>query len=1001
LGTKSEFKHWISQVVAKLPKLVMCGKRYKYNKLVIVLTGNTVAWKKDFDADMRGHKVSLFHTGHLTMMPVRCSGKPNAQEVFAAVDMGGLTNFQPGSTSWGEPMSSKFVVSRQCTIDGEPVDMAVFTQRLMHEFDRIKGSDGIQTSQDAKLLERMHKCIVSMQALVEEEDAEEITLKFAFKANHPHATSTWVIPAHTVHEITGSYLTKTFRGGLDYCIYESPTYDTDMFLAVDVNDHDQAVGKFTPNINLSNVEYEYTVDGRAAVTTGVLQGKPSGIHLCMPVEVPRRYQCLLEIREGTKLNEWTKHTRNWTDIESLDPLSLGNAATTVVEGGRPNTTGTRGALLCGDGDGGVRVDANGALVSIELNGSGINGQLACQFSGCEELRVLDLGKNKLQGFVPWKRLGELVEQHSLHSLNLGENEFVVSLASEHKTNFNTLSSSGSGGSSSNGNSLDALPFESLACGLCTLGLRKLGYTGSMPAGFGNLVTLVELDLCRNSLSGAVPSFSRCVNLTSLKLHKNTLSGGIGDLFSPGTNTKLAYVDLSSNSFQGEIPWETFSALANDHRLRALYLGANEFSVDEIPDLTYGMTKLTALGLHRLGYHGSVKRGFEQFKALTVLDLRNNHFQDPDEFLPIALLQRQQLELGLSGNRFKVQNLYTEGEVRRWGETFSNTGPAMASFCGKECWHWKSMIGVWMQKSRSQCCVFLQDYDVANQRDSAPPEWHGKRCKEWGKYYGMAARETTSGVVKVVGGDFKGRVGKVVSFDDDTKWVLSVSETERALAEKEKDGGGGGGSGGGGSSSSSSSSKGALSYQLQPSMDYEVVLFESGEDAATTVCIDGAMLCFINSVWSHQQYGCGWFEKWCTNIDKVLADGCTELVVYADSSGHPDAESYTPGSLGCCQTVENKYLEEKAGVDATTLPEMMYVTKWGNRMVSARVFKGTNGISIIRRDLGVSSKGEFNVGFFSSSSGKSNVVDLSARKSNLGAAWSTMGDEGQWDGADLI
>ena len=107
-----------------------------------------------------------------------------------------------------------------------------------------------------------------------------------------------------------------------------------------------------------------------------------------------------------------------------------------------------------------------------------------------------------------------------------------------------------------------------------------------------------------------------------------------------------------------------------------------------------------------------------------------------------------------------------------------------------------------------------------------------------------------------------------------------------------------------------------------------------------------------------------FEEWASNVEHVIQSGCKDLIVYADGSGKASDTKYTPGKLGCCQHVELCYISELIGVN----PEQVKMAETGSRekvksengkqMVSARKICGKNGMSIIWKDLGLGSKGDF-------------------------------------------
>ncbi|CAL9183669.1 unnamed protein product, partial [Musa hybrid cultivar] len=91
-------------------------------------------------------------------------------------------------------------------------------------------------------------------------------------------------------------------------------------------------------------------------------------------------------------------------------------------------------------------------------------------------------------------------------------------------------------------------------------LRSLSYLaisnselyGTVPAGFGNLTRLAQLDLSGNSLSGSIP-IGRLTSLTELRLSGNSLSGRIPAEI--GNLSSVTQLDLGHNSLSGLIPVE--------------------------------------------------------------------------------------------------------------------------------------------------------------------------------------------------------------------------------------------------------------------------------------------------------------------------------------------------------------------------------------------------------------------------------------------------------------
>ena len=101
------------------------------------------------------------------------------------------------------------------------------------------------------------------------------------------------------------------------------------------------------------------------------------------------------------------------------------------------------------------------------------------------------------------------------------------------------------------------------------------------------------------VTGEIPSsLCKLAKLEKLYLYCNALSGKTNVFGTPPVMSHLTALSVS-----GEIPWEMLRTLVQEHSLRTLYLGSNEFTVDTIPEIVGTMTKLEHLDLMKLGYTG--------------------------------------------------------------------------------------------------------------------------------------------------------------------------------------------------------------------------------------------------------------------------------------------------------------------------------------------------------------------------------------------------------------
>ena len=54
---------------------------------------------------------------------------------------------------------------------------------------------------------------------------------------------------------------------------------------------------------------------------------------------------------------------------------------------------------------------------------------------------------------------------------------------------------------------------------------------------------------------------------------------------------------------GEVPWDMFHTMAQQHSLRKLYIGDNKFDVTTLPSIVTTMTNIEELAFNGLGYTG--------------------------------------------------------------------------------------------------------------------------------------------------------------------------------------------------------------------------------------------------------------------------------------------------------------------------------------------------------------------------------------------------------------
>lgn len=137
-------------------------------------------------------------------------------------------------------------------------------------------------------------------------------------------------------------------------------------------------------------------------------------------------------------------------------------------------------------------------------------------------------------------------------------------------------------------------------------------TGKVPASFGELGSLVAVNLSRNMLTGEIPiSFNKIKDLKNLSMSGNKLTGQIP--FGLGKVRSLQVLDLSSNSLAGEIP-EDFVELKN---LSVLLLNNNKLS-GQIPSALANVRTIVRFNVSFNNLSGPLPSNDDLMKCSSVL-----------------------------------------------------------------------------------------------------------------------------------------------------------------------------------------------------------------------------------------------------------------------------------------------------------------------------------------------------------------------------------------------
>ena len=205
--------------------------------------------------------------------------------------------------------------------------------------------------------------------------------------------------------------------------------------------------------------------------------------------------------------------------------------------------------------------------SLDLNNSGLTGEIPPEIFDLTNLTYLNLGENQLTGSIP-PEIGGLT---NLTYLNLGEDLYPLNIERNQLTG--------------------SIPPEigDLA-NLTYLTLHRNELTGSIPSEIGNLTHLTRLGLGWNQLTGSIPpEIGGLINPERLHLGDNQLTGSIPPEI--GGLTSLNLLHMGNNQLTGSIPPE-ISDLTN---LTFLHLGNNQLT-GSIPPEIGNMTSLIGMNL---------------------------------------------------------------------------------------------------------------------------------------------------------------------------------------------------------------------------------------------------------------------------------------------------------------------------------------------------------------------------------------------------------------------
>jgi Leucine-rich repeat (LRR) protein len=328
------------------------------------------------------------------------------------------------------------------------------------------------------------------------------------------------------------------------------------------------------------------------------------------------------------------------------------------------------------------------LTKIDLSNNFLEGQIPPKWDlSTGKLSDINLSGNKLSGPVPWKEF-----DGALKSLDVSNNVLTGKMTDAAFTSYTSLWAVGNDFTGSfpevtnrgeilpvselmlSGNRISGIIPDSYVAALncqsgviSTFGVSSNAISGTIPSGLAAScmkMSLKNLYLDDNQLTGKIPDFSELLQLSALTLDNNKFTG---DFPSFVTNTALQFMGIGLTDAMPDIPW---AKLPNGHN-PPFFRVSTSAKDGTVPDLSKGLiaTKLYSLALTG-GFRGDVPSALmtslSGCTSLRVLAF-NNIYQTPYKGDFMGIIDPKWNTVSRNN-----PNAFT-GELPLFPSTFSTTG----------------------------------------------------------------------------------------------------------------------------------------------------------------------------------------------------------------------------------------------------------------------------------------------------------------------------------------